>query len=222
MLPQDPGIIGGGTAFEKAEYAMPQSFDTETQRFYEGDITAYAAQSMRLTPWGQIEAFMKKLPAGGTILDLGCGAGRDSRMFIDKGFAVTAVDGSSAMAREAERHLDMTVGVMEFSAMPWVAAFDGIWASASLLHVPRPALGTVLGLVHRALKPGGLHYASYKAGEADGRDGLGRYYNYVDPDLLRNAYEAGGDWRDLLIMERDGGSYDGAPTRWLHVFVNRA
>jgi SAM-dependent methyltransferase len=221
MLPRDQRIIGSGTGFEKVECVMPQSFDAETQQFYEGDITAYAAQSMRLTPWGQIDAFMKKLPIGGTILDLGCGAGRDSRMFLEKGFAVTAVDGSSAMAREAERNLGTPVGVMEFSAMPWVAAFDGIWASASLLHVPRPALGTILGLVHRALKPGGLHYASYKAGEKDGRDGLGRYYNYVDADFLRETYEASGDWQDLLIMERDGSSYDGVPTRWLHVFTNR-
>jgi SAM-dependent methyltransferase len=199
----------------------PQSFDAETLQFYEGDIKVYAAHCMRLKPWGQIDAFMKKLPEGAHILDLGCGPGRDSLVFREQGFAVTAADGSSAMAREAERNLGIPVGVMEFSAMPWVAEFDGIWASASLLHVPRPALAATLALIHRALRPGGLHYASFKAGEMDGRDGLGRYYNYVDTDFLREAYEASGAWQDLLIMERDGGSYDGAPTRWLHVFVNR-
>lgn len=201
---------------------MTQSFDLETLTFYEGDMTAYAAQSMRLKPWGQIDAFMKKLPEGAAILDLGCGAGRDSLAFLENGFRVTATDGSGAMAREAERNLDMPVTVMEFSDIPWEATFDGIWASASLLHVPRPALARILALVHRALKPEGLFYASFKAGTADGRDGLGRYYNYVDPEVLRAAYEAAGSWHDLLIMERRGSSYDGAPTDWLHVFANKA
>jgi SAM-dependent methyltransferase len=200
---------------------MSQSSDAETLEFYEGDIKAYAAQCMRLKPWGQIDAFMKKLPAGGRILDLGCGPGRDSLVFIEKGFDVMAVDGSSAMAREASSNLGIPVQVVEFSDMPWSEEFDGIWASASLLHVPRAALGSILALVHRALKPGALFYASFKGGEKDGRDGLGRYYNYVDEDFLRQAYAEGGEWQDLMIMERDGGSYDGAPTQWFHVFANR-
>src|SRR5690606_1672106 len=98
---------------------MPESFDSETLKFYEGDIKAYSAQCMRLKPWGQIDAFMKKLPEGGKILDLGCGPGRDSLLFREKGFEVTAVDGSHAMARAAEENLGIPVGVMEFSDMAW-------------------------------------------------------------------------------------------------------
>jgi len=200
---------------------IPQSFDAQTLQFYEGDIKAYSAQCMRLKPWGQIEAFMKKLPAGGRVLDLGCGPGRDSIVFREQGFDVTAVDGSGAMAREAEKNLGIPVGVMKFSEIPWTEEFDGIWASASLLHVPRPALADILRLVRGALKPGALLYASFKAGERDGRDSLGRYYNYVDAGFLEDAFEASGPWEDLLIMEREGSSYDGVPTQWLHVFVNR-
>ena len=58
------------------------------------------------------------------------------------------------------------------------AAYDGVWASACLLHVPRDELAGVLARIHRALKPEGLFYASYKVGHGDGRDSFGRYYNY--------------------------------------------
>ena len=54
----------------------------------------------------------------------------------------------------------------------------GVWASACLLHVPRDELAGVLGALRRALKPEGVFYASYKVGHGDGRDSLGRYYNY--------------------------------------------
>lgn len=201
---------------------MQQSFDPETMDFYAGDMTQYAEHSMRWKPWGHIEAFMKKLSSGARILELGCGAGRDAREFLDNGFEVTACDGSPAMAEIARDRTGLDVQVVEFSDIDWDQMFDGIWASASLLHVPRPALAGILGKVRQALKPGGLLYASFKAGDIDGRDGLGRYYNYLDPGFLSDAFAQSGPWEDVLIMERDGSSYDGAPTKWLHAFANRA
>lgn len=95
------------------------------------------------------------------------------------------------------------------------AAFDGVWANACLLHVPRPGLPGILARVHRALRPGGAFYASFKAGEAEGRDRFGRYYNYPDAGWLRSAYAVDG-WRSLDIAEEMGGGYDREPTRWLH------
>ena len=69
--------------------------------------------------------------------------------------------------------------------------------------------------MQRALRPGGVFYASYKAGEAEGRDRFGRYYNYPDADWLRIAYGKDG-WSRLDIGEDLGGGYDQEPTRWLH------
>ena len=201
---------------------MSQSFDPETMDFYAGDMTRYAEESMRWKPWGHVEAFMKKLPKGAHILDLGCGTGRDSKEFLENGFEVTACDGSPAMAAIAGEHTGLDVQVVEFSKMAWDQVFDGVWASASLLHVPRPALAGILGKVRAALKPGGLLYASFKAGDKDGRDGLGRYYNYLDPGFLSDAFAESGVWEDVLILERDGSSYGGEPTKWLHAFANRA
>ncbi len=68
---------------------------------------------------------------------------------------------------------------------PGVEAYDGVWANACLLHVPRDQLAHVLSLIRRALKPGGVFFASYKEGEVGGRDALDRYYNYPSQDWLR-------------------------------------
>jgi hypothetical protein len=67
--------------------------------------------------------------------------------------------------------------------------------------VPRDQLAHVLSLIWRALKPGGTFFASYKEGEAGGRDTLDRYYNYPSQDWLRATYAEAGDW-SALSMER--------------------
>jgi SAM-dependent methyltransferase len=67
---------------------------------------------------------------------------------------------------------------MRFDQLEESAAYDGVWASASLLHAPAAELTSDLARIHRALKPGGLFVASFKAGNGEGRDMFGRYYNY--------------------------------------------
>ena len=62
----------------------------------------------------------------------------------------------------------------------------------------------MLALIHRALKPGGIFYASYKTGEGDGRDTLNRYYNYPSPDWLRATYAQAGSWQSLAHRDRRG------------------
>jgi SAM-dependent methyltransferase len=92
-----------------------------------------------------------------------------------------------------------------------VDAYDGVWANACLLHVPRNELSHVLSLIWRALKPGGAFYASFKTGGAEGRDTLDRYYNYPTPEWLRETYTAAGDWRSLEI---ETGEVIGFDNKW--------
>jgi hypothetical protein len=79
------------------------------------------------------------------------------------------------------------------------AAYDGVWASACLLHVPRDELAGVLARIHRSLKPEGLFYARYKVGHGDGRDSLGRYYNYPPAEWLDATCAAAGAWTPVKI-----------------------
>ncbi|POR56775.1 hypothetical protein CYD53_101296 [Bosea psychrotolerans] len=137
---------------------------------------------------------------------------------LARGFAVTPTDGSQELASQAARRLGRPVEVLLFEDLDETDAFDGIWANACLLDVPREALPAIIGKIQAALKPGGVFCASFKAGTAEGRDCFGRYYNYPSPDWLRGAYDAE-RWRKLDIDEDMGGGYDGEPTRWLHVLA---
>jgi SAM-dependent methyltransferase len=194
--------------------------DDDTLAFYDREAVAYAARrepeaSPRLT------AFLDGLPPGVQVLDLGCGGGQDSAVMQARGFDVTSIDGSPGMAAMAEARLGRPVRVMRFEALADEEAFDAVWANASLLHARKSGLGDILVRVRRALRPGGLFYAGYKAGEADGRDKLGRYYNFPTRAELEAAYAMAGPWANLEFREESGGGYDGEMRTWLHVTVAR-
>ncbi len=195
--------------------------DKRTLDFYAAEASAYGARSDGLGISKSLTAFLEQLPKGAVVLDLGCGTGRDTRALIDAGMQVTAVDGSPEMAREAERRLGIAVRVQLFEDVNDVAAFDGIWANASLLHVPRAGLSSVFARVYRALKPGALLYASFKSGDTDGRDKLGRYYNYLDAGELTDLLRDAGAWRSIDINQGRGKGYDGTETGWLQVLARK-
>ena len=119
--------------------------------------------------------FLKHLAPGSTILDFGCGSGRDSKYFLDYGYKVQAVDGCQELCKLASNYTGLQVKQMLFQELEAVAQYDGIWACASILHVPKAELGDVLQRMARALKDGGYAYASFKYGDFEGERN-GRYF----------------------------------------------
>ncbi|MGO7541723.1 class I SAM-dependent methyltransferase [Rhizobium ruizarguesonis] len=190
-----------------------------TSAFYQENAETYAKRARSL-PKQQLDAFLAGLAPGAAILELGCGGGQDSAYMLSQGFDVTPIDGSTELARQAEALIGRPVGVMLFQELDADSAFDGVWAHASLLHVPRPELPDVFTRIRRALRTGGIIHASFKAGDAEGHDGFGRYYNYPSAEWLSELLTKG-DWRDITIGESDGSGYDGKPTRWLRVSAQR-
>lgn len=156
------------------------------------------------------------------MLDLGCGTGRDTRALIDAGLTVTAVDGSAEMAQEAEKRIGKSVRVLLFEDLDYTEAFDGVWANASLLHVPRAGLPDVLARVYRALKPSGLLFASFKTGGTEGRDKLGRYYNYLDVKELEAFLTAAGPWASIDMTEGRGKGFDGVDVGFVECLARKA
>lgn len=190
--------------------------DQATLAFYDREAPDYVAGGKGgVSRW--LDAFLVQLPRGARILDLGCGGGRDAEAMLARGFDVDATDGTPAMAAKAEERLGRPVRVMRFDELSAVGSYDGVWASASLLHVPRAALADILALVCRALRPGGLHFASYKAGGIEGRDRLGRYFNYPDRRALTQAYARSGQWDVLSTIDYLGGGYEGGQGPWLAI-----
>jgi SAM-dependent methyltransferase len=191
--------------------------DDETIAFYAREAQAYTTRSME-AEHRHLQRFMTKLPARGSVLELGCGAGQDSEAMLAAGFDVTPTDGTPEIAQAAERRLGRPVKVLLFDEIAEMEAFDGVWANACLLHVPRIELPAIFGRIHAALKPGGTFYASFKAGAAEGRDKFGRYYNYPDADFLRDALDER-HWAAIYIAAEIGSGYDNLPTDWLHVLA---
>ncbi len=195
--------------------------DDATLQFYRQNAEAYAQRTITSRQM-RLGKFLALLTPGAAILELGCGAGADTREIIARGFDVTPTDGSPEMAEIASRHLGRQVRTLLFHDLDAVAAYDGVWANACLLHVPRDQLAGVLAAIHRALKPGGTFYASYKTGEGDGRDTLNRYYNYPTEDWLRATYAQAADWQDLAIETGEVLGFDDAMAQMLFVTAGKA
>jgi SAM-dependent methyltransferase len=198
---------------------MTQASDDQTLRFYRGNANAYAERKPPVT--GKLTQFLAELPPGGRILELGCGAGYQAEAMLAAGFDVEATDGSPELAAEASRRLGRPVATMLFHELDAVDAYDGVWAYACLLHVPRDDLAGVLRLVWRALRPGGLFYASFKSGEGEGRDKLARYYNYPSESWLRDRYAEAGAWDALAIETSEGKGFDKELASFLHVSARK-
>jgi SAM-dependent methyltransferase len=194
--------------------------DEETLQFYRSNAQSYADWAK--APSARLQGFLALLPPGGSVLELGCGAGNHSAEMLASGFKVRPTDGSPEMAEIASRRLGHPVEAMLFDGLNEHEAYDGVWASACLLHVPRDELADILGRIRRALKPEGLFYASFKIGEGGGRDNLGRYYNYPSPEWLRATYAAAGEWRSISSGSSEIKSFDETPATMLHLVVRRA
>jgi SAM-dependent methyltransferase len=193
--------------------------DEATLKFYRRNAGSYAAWAKG--PSTRLIGFLGLLPAGASILELGCGAGNHAAEMVARGFALCATDGSPEMAEIASRRLNHPVATMRFDELEMHDAFDGVWASACLLHVPKEELAGILTRIHRALKTGGVFYASFKAGNSDGRDSLGRYYNYVSVEWLRATYAAAGPWQTISFDTSEIKSFDEAPATMLHLVMRK-
>ena len=193
--------------------------DPGTLRFYEMEAIKYTSRGQEPSRrW--IWLFLSQLQPGPTILELGCGGGQDSEFMLAKGFDVRPTDGTLEIAREAEKRLGIPVATLLFGDLNAQAMYDGIWANACLLHTPRADLPDVLARIHAALKAGGVFYASFKAGESEGRDEFGRYYNYPSENWLRDIYTELA-WSSVSLEAQSGSGYDHKPTEWLHVLATK-
>ena len=136
------------------------------------------------------EMFLKHIKPGGRILDLGCGSGRDSRAFLERGYEVVAVDGSRELAKIAGAYIGQKVIVADFREFEPEGTFDGIWACASLLHLLREEIAAVMRRMAAHLAEGGCFYASFKYGEFQGERN-GRHFTDMTEEsfkvLLREA-----------------------------------
>jgi SAM-dependent methyltransferase len=142
-----------------------------TVRYYDDNAEAFVQRTGGIDMSDLYEPFLALVPDGGRILDAGCGSGRDALVFARRGYDVTALDASAAMVAVC-RAAGLRAVRATFDGFEGRGAFDGIWASASLLHVRRARLAGVIRHLCGALREGGAFYMSFKQGEREEwRDG---------------------------------------------------
>jgi SAM-dependent methyltransferase len=125
-------------------------------------------------------------PAPFTLLDFGCGPGRDLKTFTQLGHHAIGLDGAEHFARMAREHSGCEVWHQDFLALDLPPArFDGVFANASLFHVPAQELPRVLGQLHDTLKPGGVLFSSNPRGQGQEGWNGGRYGSYHDLSAWR-------------------------------------
>ncbi len=161
-------------------------YDANATSFWEGTKDHDVTQNY--------QAFLSQLPAAQTldILDFGCGPGRDLGYFSAIGHRPVGLDGSAAFCSMARTNTGCQVLHQQFLslALP-VQGFDGVFANASLFHVPGQELPRVLQELHRALRPGGILFSSNPRGSSEGWSGE-RYGHFIEFEASNVFLEAAG------------------------------
>ena len=181
-------------------------YNIHADDFYAGSVDA------DMSEWRN--RFIKYLPDGGRVLDAGCGSGRDSKAFIMQGYSVVAIDASREMCLRASELLGQEVWQMRFDEMSFDDEFDGVWACASLLHVPVSEMADVLKKIKHGLRPEGFFYASFKYGEGETVTDVRVFTNYTLESVCELVEGAG-----FRVLECDI-SYDVRPGRKEEKWVN--
>ena len=133
---------------------------------------------------------------------------------------MTALDASEAMVELASRHIGRPVLHMSFDQVQFREHFDGIWACASLLHVPAHSMVEVLRQLGLALKPGGVMYASFKYGEGEAvRDG--RLFNDYDEGGLRDLLRSRPELKILKLWRTTDLRPNCNDVTWLNVLLRK-
>ena len=187
-------------------------FDEKAEKIFREAFTITSRDSQKL-----FASYMKE---GGVILDFGCGSGRDSAWFREQGFEVVPCDGSPVLANLAQQYLGTPVKVMEFNELDETEVYDGIYASASIMHLEYDQLLSLFPKMIRALKPEGILYVSFKYGENDGYYGK-RYFTYMTEERFAGL-AAQFPQLKVLMTETFGNPQPGLHDfRWFHAVLKK-
>ncbi len=191
-----------------------------TLTYYNQNARPFATSTVSVDFTATQARFTAHLPQGGTILDFGCGSGRDTKHFLAQGFQVTATDGSEELCKLASEYTGIPVKQMLFQELDEVEQYDGIWACSSILHLPLEELISVLGKMSTALKPHGIIYTSFKYGDFAGERN-GRYFT----DMTETTFAALMQNIASLETEEQWITSDVRPGRgeekWLNVILRK-
>lgn len=165
------------------------------------------------------EEFINYLPDDGDILDIGCGSGRDSLYFIEKGYGVTSIESSSELAELASIHTGQQVINMSYSKINFEKVFDGIWTCATLSRSTEEEVKLILRNSYKSLKKNGILFISVYSGSYQGIKENFYYKEYRAKELKRRVEEIVGfkvlhSYKSIDVR-RDSNK------KWLHIIIKK-
>ena len=193
---------------------------TPTLNYYNENAEEFTASTINVDFTIVQDKFLNKLSSSSSILDFGCGAGRDTKYFLEKGYIVEAIDGSEELCKLASEYTGIEVKHMLFQELHDVEKYDGIWACSSILHLPYEELVEVMKKMKVALKDTGTIYTSFKYGNFEGVRN-GRYFiDMTEKSLEKMLQDVGGlDVEDMWVTSdvRPGRGEE----KWLNLFLRK-
>lgn len=191
----------------------------KTMDYYNQYADEFTVSTFKVDMESLYQPFLAELQEGTRILDVGCGSGRDTLAFKNKGYHVDAIDYSDELVKKATRLTGIPIKLQSFYEIDADDAYDGIWACASLLHCERNRLPEVLEKMLRALKPKGVIYMSFKHGDLD-REKDGRHFT----DLNKHqAEELLNQFKNISLIQL-WTTIDKRPDRteeWLNILLKK-
>lgn len=195
--------------------------ESTTIDYYNKNAERFYTDTVKVAFSAIQDNFAKYLKDQANILDFGCGSGRDSKAFKEKGYKVDAIDGSVKMCRLAEKLLGQKVPCIRFQDFSEVDKYDGIWACASVLHLEAHTLHEVFIKIREALKMGGYLYTSFKYGEFSGLRN-GRYFIDMTEESFSSFIRSVGGF-DIIEMEISTDARPGREDeRWINIILRKS
>lgn len=190
----------------------------ETIKYYNDNAAAYYDSTVNADLTTIREAFASFLPDGATIIDIGCGSGRDVKAFCDLGYKAIGLDSSEELAKLAKEKLGIDVIIGDMSSWVSDVPYDGIWSCASLIHLNDIEKVQFFKDLEQNLKSGGIIYISVKEGVETGIDEKGRFISNCTFEKLQK-YLQDADCRVIeKIITEDKLDRD---TKWLNVIAKK-
>ncbi|NDO45760.1 class I SAM-dependent methyltransferase [Clostridium sp. MD294] len=189
-----------------------------TIRYYNENAEKFKKQTINADMTIVYQKFLKYVTCKGSLLDLGCGIGRDVKYFMEKGYAVTAIDGSEELCKIAKKYTGIDVMCKLFQEIDYNNEFNGIWACSSLLHVKEYELIEVLKKLHKALKNNGVLYMSFKYGNFSGERN-GRYFLDMNEHKIYTLLDNNKLFAIKEIFKTNDARIERKNEKWLNVIL---
>ncbi|PNV61632.1 SAM-dependent methyltransferase [Clostridium sp. chh4-2] len=193
---------------------------SNTLKYYNEHAKAFADSTANLEFTEFQDKFLSYIKPGARVLDFGCGSGRDTKYFLDKGYQVDAIDGSSELVKMASEYAQIEVKQMLFQELQAVGVYDGIWACSSILHLTKDELADVMKRMEKALVSKGIIYMSFKYGTEES-ERKGRHFTDMTEDKMKDLLDKVG----LFMTEDMWVTSDVRPGRedekWLNIIVRK-